>query len=67
MITSVKSLERWSFWKQRFSDIAATEELESSVRDCARRAADEMGTIGGPGVVKTHLINYINVTMILCL
>jgi hypothetical protein len=29
-----------------FSDIVATEELESNVRDCARRAADEIGTIG---------------------
>ncbi len=41
------SLKRWAFWKKRFYDVAATEELDSSVRDYARRAADHMGRIEG--------------------
>lgn len=39
------TLKRWAFWKQRFHDITATAEFDSSVRNYAKRAADEMKRI----------------------
>lgn len=36
------SLERWSFWKNRFSELATIEELGEKTMDLAARAAAEM-------------------------
>ena len=41
------NLGRWSFWKRRFGEIAATEGLKDDVKDFAARAASEMEKIAG--------------------
>ena len=41
------SLGRWSFWKKRFGEIAATEELKGDVKEIAARAAFEMEKLAG--------------------
>ena len=41
------SLERWTWWKKRFGEIAMIPELEDDVKDRAARAASEMETIEG--------------------
>ena len=41
------SLRRWAFWKRRFLEIAAHEDLMISTRNMASRAASGMDTVDG--------------------
>lgn len=39
------SLERWAYWKQKFFEMAESEEMEDNARDYARKTGEAMGAV----------------------